>query len=490
MGRKVDFRPKNNSKLKKHIKIAVIVIIAILVVYIIIKGVIGAFKSLPQNVNEESKLYFDVTKYNSIDELLSGYDAKFLRMNDSGEILKIYVTFSKNLYTGDTSNRGYFWGIAGAVAKFENFKDFELIDENRDIDIEVSCGDSSIVEFKINGDVNYYLNHDSEINSKKSLVSTTNFTIQSNELQQLINENWNESKVDWGTRESTCNSYNIYFDEGIKYKVVSQNVYNVIFTSKYTGEVAGGLKTTSSKEDVEMALGKPSYEYSDSIYGYLGENNYLFFDFSTQEISVYPRVEVSTTEETKLKEIIEKMNNASSESGTFDVKTLASDLTELWIDYDVYDFNSNYVDLKYTLRGIELEISSSSLSNGLFICQNYSGDRDIQSLLNVYISDSDLVFEAEKERINNYNLSIYEMDYEDEEDLKARGVEFSIRFQGNLTSYETGYKGPLFYSRDGSYPDSELSKTLVISSYIWYDDYKLIYSVDDDGIYVYKRYIR
>jgi hypothetical protein len=77
------------------------------------------------------------------------------------------------------------------------------------------------------------------------------------------------------------------------------------------------------------------------------------------------------------------------------------------------------------------------------------------------------------------------MDYEDEEDLKARGVEFSIRFQGDLTSYETGYKGPLFYSRDGSYPDSELSKTLVISSYIWYDDYKLIYSVDDDGIYVY-----
>jgi hypothetical protein len=177
------------------------------------------------------------------------------------------------------------------------------------------------------------------------------------------------------------------------------------------------------------------------------------------------------------------MNNTENE--TVDIKAFANNLTDLWIDYDVYDFNSNYVDLKYTLRGVELKISSSSLNNGIFIYQNYSGDRDIQTYSNVYISEYDLVFQSEKERVTNENLNLVEQGDYTEEELKEMGVDFSIRFQGELTSYETGYKGPTFYSRDKSYPDSELSKTLTISSFKWYDDYKLVYSVDNDGIYVY-----
>ena len=72
-----------------------------------------------------------------------------------------------------------------------------------------------------------------------------------------------------------------------------------------------------------------------------------------------------------------------------------------------------------------------------------------------------------------------------EEELAEMGTKFSVYFRGVLASNETGYKGPTFYSRDEEYPDTELESTLVISSYKWYDEYNFIYSVDDDGIYLF-----
>ena len=65
------------------------------------------------------------------------------------------------------------------------------------------------------------------------------------------------------------------------------------------------------------------------------------------------------------------------------------------------------------------------------------------------------------------------------------GEKFAVRFVGELASNEEGYKGPVFYSRDEEYPDTELERTLVISSWVWYDDYNFIYSVDNDGIYLF-----
>ncbi len=240
------------------------------------------------------------------------------------------------------------------------------------------------------------------------------------------------------------------------------------------------MNANSTAEEIKNALGNPSFNDYDLIYGYVGEDNYLFFDFTNKEVSVYPKVKVSEDDENKLKEIIEKMNT------TYDIKTFASNLTDLWIDYDEYEYSSNYVDLKYTLKGVELRIVSNSLKNGIYISQNYSGNRNIQSLENVYIIDTDSVFEYEKSRRMSEILSInYDGNFSEEEEKYYLGTKFSIRFQGKLGTNETGNKGPVFYSRNREYPDSELDRNLLISYYIWYDDYNFVYSVDDDGIYVY-----
>ena len=77
---------------------------------------------------------------------------------------------------------------------------------------------------------------------------------------------------------------------------------------------------------------------------------------------------------------------------------------------------------------------------------------------------------------------IDEGDYTDEERIEM-GLKFAVR---SKKATDNNYlRGVLLYSRDGEYPDTELDKDLEVSSYKWYDEYNFIYSVNDDGIYVY-----
>lgn len=473
MGVKVNYNKKKNSKLK-------IAGFAILGLFIVILLVVSFKKALEAPEIKEytsNKSSLDVyTEFNTLEEVFEAYESKVISKNETDELLSATVDFKYNLYTGDSSNEHFFVRLCNAVSIFANFKNIELIDKEKDINIQISCDGNRIVEMKINGELNYYLSHDSEKNRNLS-QGVTNFTIQSPELKQLIDGNWDETKVDWGTKDSTCNGYNIYFDEGMSYKNVSRNVFNVIFTEKYKGQVAGSLSVNSTPEQVETNLGKPSFSKSNTLYGYKGENNYLFFDFTNKEISVYPVVEVTEDDENKLKELIEDMNRTS------DIKTFASELTSLWIDYDVYDFDSYYVDLKYTLKGVNLSIDSRSLKNGIYIYQNYSGNRNISELENVYIKDTDFVFDKECERIVNESLNrTDEGDFTEEEKI-AMGTKFAVR--SKTMSNEGNLIGVYLYSRDRSLPDVELARNLEISSWKWFDDYNFIYSVDYDGIYVY-----
>ena len=478
MGKKIDYRPKNQKNIIKYLKIFGIVILVIIIVYILIQSILRTYRSISSSDNSNSDLYYDLDDYSSLEKLLSAYDCVYISELRTSELLQIYVKFDRDLFTDDESNENYFMAIINVVAEYENYINFELIDESRDIDILVTCEDSSIVQIEINGDENYYLNQESIINASRSKVEITDFTIDSGILVELINNSWNPTGVDLGTKESSCDGYEIYFDEGYKYKVSGRTIYNLIFTEKYTASIVSGLNASSTAEDVENTLGEPTFDYNSTIYGYVGENNYVFFDFTNNQVSIYPVEEIENEDE--FIEIINEMNES------LDIKQFAMDLISLWSDYDEYEYDSNYVDLKYTLRGVELTISSNSLKNGIYIYQNYSGNiTTLSDLDNVYIQDSDLIFEQEKNRASYESLARIEQGEDIESLYELYGQEFALRFVGELSSDESGYKGPVFYSRDGEYPDTELESTLVISSWVWYDDYNFIYSVDDDGIYLF-----
>lgn len=481
MGERVNFnRKSDNSKSNKRILIFIVILIIVVVFALLVKSYIDFYKTRNSSNGNTNVLHYKISEYDSLDELLYGHETEYIRIDDSNDTTKIYVSFSRDLYSGNKSNQKHFEGIVRAVAEYNKFIDFELIDMTRDIEIKVICQDESIIQIMINGDVNYFLNHDSKINANKIEAQVTPFTIQSDELIRFIENDWNDSNINLGSKESRCNEYEIYFDEGIKYKKVGSKVFNVIFTEKYEGQVAGGLYVTSTPEEVTSALGNPTFSDSTSLYGYVSEDNYLFFDFINKEISIYPVQKVTEEDQEDLIELINEMNK------TQNIKTFASGLMDLWLDYDQYNYNENYANLKYTLKGIELNFTSSTLGDdGIFIYQNYSGNRDIQDLDNVYVSDENSVFEEEKERLYNQSLSRTEQGDNLEQQYEMYGIDFAIRFKGNLAGNETGYKGPYFLSRDKSYPDSELDRTLVLSSFKWYDDYRVIYSVDNDGIYIY-----
>lgn len=481
MGNRVNFnRKSNNSKSNKKMLIFIVISIMVVILALLVKSYIVFYKVRNSSNGNTNVLHYNIREYDSLDELLYGYETEYIRIDNSSDITKIYVLFNKDLYSGNKSNQKHFEGIIRAVAEYNNFIDFELIDMTRDIEIKVTCKDKSIIQIMINGDVNYFLNRDSKINSNKIEAQVTPFTIQSDELIKFIENDWNDSNMNLGSKESRCNDYEIYFDEGIKYKKVGSKVFNLIFTEKYEGQVASGLYVTSTPEEVKSVLGNPTFSDSTLLYGYMSEDNYLFFDFINKEISIYPVRKVTEEEQEDLIELINEMNK------TQNIKTFASDLMDLWIDYDQYNYNENYVNLKYTLKGIELNFTNSTLGDdGIFICQNYSGNRDIQDLDNVYISDENSVFEFEKDRMYSDCLGRKEQGENVEEQYKMYGIEFAIRFKGDLVTGESGYKGPYFLSRDKSYPDSELDRTLLISSFKWYDDYRVIYSVDNEGIYIY-----
>ena len=478
MGNKVDYRPKKNKKVIKYLKIFGIVIVSLIIIYFIIQSFLRAYRATISPDSSNSNLHYNINEYDSLEELLSAYGCVYISEISTSDLIKITVKFDRDLYTNETSNENYFMAIVNVVAEYEDYKSFELVDESRNIDIVVTCENSSMVQIQINGDENYYLNQDSLINLRKNEVAITDFTIDSSELTMLINNEWNPSNLNIGTRDSSCDGYEIYFDEGFKYKIFGRIVYNFIFTDKYTNSIVSGLNVSSTAEEVEETLGEPTFNYNSTLYGYIGENNYVFFDFTNKQVSIYPVITLEN--ENKFIELINQMNE------NFDIRQFSMDLISLWTDYDIYDYDSNYVDLQYTLRGVELTISSSSLKNGIYIYQNYRGDLSrIANLDNVYIQDTDLIFDEEKERVVNSMMARIEQGENVEEMYRIYGEKFAVRFVGELASNEEGYKGPVFYSRDEEYPDTELERTLVISSWVWYDDYNFIYSVDNDGIYLF-----
>lgn len=470
MSNKVRFNSNNKSNTNK-IKLILIIIIAILVLYVIIKSAINAYKSVDPN-ESNNDIQYNYQDYSSYDDIWKKYNIKYLNRKDTTDKLTLWVNFDIDLYTGETSNQTYFMNLAKSLASFIDYKNFELIDEKRNIDIEVFCEEPNIIGFVVNGDSNYFQNKESEINARKNRVEITSFSIQSDILNSLNENEWSEKKIDFGSQESTCNGYKIFFDEGIKYKVVSRNIFNIIFTKNYSGLVAGGLNPTATKNQVISALGEPTFN-NENVYGYKGEHNYLFFDFINNQISCYPVINITEEEENSIKEYINNMND------TRDVKEFATQLTRLWFDYDVYDYDSNYVDLRYTLKGINLNISSSSLENGIYIYQNYSGDRNIVDLDGVYLKNSDFVYDAELKRAQDERLNRL-VEVEDDEE------ENDVAFLLNAQSYNDGnYIGLQFYSVDEQYPDSELNRLVEVSSYKWFDKYNFVYSVNNDGIYVY-----
>ena len=269
---------KNSKKINKNTKKLIVSVIIFILIIIIMEMILNYLEKRENQLNSTNN-----STYSSIQEILEKYECTFIKeveSKDSNYYKDIYLKFKYNTFEENKSKQRYYENIMIAIDEFMN-NSYRLIDEERNILIEIKKytsidGDNQFI-YSINGKDDYFKKEQ----SKLSLINyeqdkNTNIEINSTILQQLIENDWKKDGINFGTRESTFNKYDIYFDEGIEVRTISQKVYNIIFTSKYTNPVINGIIPGTDFEQIVSKLGEPTYGEKDSFYiGY--KNNDILF---------------------------------------------------------------------------------------------------------------------------------------------------------------------------------------------------------------------
>ena len=455
------------NKKRKLIILAIILVLAIIVISRIVI-----------NVNKPKT---SIDDFSSVKEIVEYDGHKYISMQNSTEEgfeKDIYINFSKpTLNDNGTTNKNLYEIVISHVAGMLKGKNFRLIDTDKNIVVKIKFNDNEEVStYTINDDSKYWehIQTNYQIDNLQE-EQLSNFTIESQILANIINNNWIYNNINLGSRESTVDNYEIYFDEGYKVRKIGSEIYNIIFTQNYNGKVLNGITVTTSVENVESILGNPTFkDDTNNIIGYKCKYFYIFF--TGDEISIYPADKYDEQKSKKFGELVTELNT------TGDMNTFLNKLTDIYPDYASYYTNNNYVNIVYPLQGFEVTMGAAN-NNGITIYSNFQGyitdsitiddlKQNKQMPVNVYTRlDSNLIFyeDGQRKTLDDFNRNPYDMAY------VCTTEEYSVI--NNKEKYA-------FYSRDKSKIDS----SLIINNFtnmIAYNQTTFIYGVKNDGIYVY-----
>lgn len=469
---------------KKQIRAIIFTGIAILLIILLFLII-----SILSIINKKDVNYnIDIAgEYDSIKELIESYNCKYINdtfVKNREYSTEVNLVFNCNLYENDESNEEIFNSIIDDIARYVGYTNVKMIDETRDITIEIICEGSKIYKIIINGIEDYFIYMNSQLAlTRYEKIDCIDLNIEDETLIQLINNRW-ISNVDFGTRESIFKNYNIHFDEGIEYRKIGSDVYNVIYTKKHNGPIVNGLSVGVSIKNVEDYLGEPTFKDKElEVIGYKSNDVYVFF--TEDEISIYKNIEYNYDDFWKLCD--EFLNDK------LDFKSFMNELTYLWRDYSEYKYDSNYMFISYPNRGIDIKLNYEGIS-GIIVYNNISENLStIKKYLNhtEFVSrlKLDSVFEAEKRRIQ----SVKKMDNlcrEFKENLKEQYTqEELISKESNLYNYYMDLDSignvvtTYFIAKDENNINRELNEP--IDTFTWINDYYFVYSIYGKGIYVY-----
>ncbi len=458
------------NKKKKIIIITLIVIIFILLAIAIITN------------NFQSSEKKSVDDFKNVKEIAEYYGCIYNSMTNSEEEgfdKDINLIFSENPITNEgASNKYKYNSILGAIAAKMDKKNFRVLDETRDMIVRVYFLQDSQT-YTINNDSYYFEHVASKYSMENELIENiTNVTINSDQLWQIITNNWRTGNLNLGTIDSTVNKYDIYFDEGYKIRKINGQVYNIVFTNKYNGLVVNNLRTNNTLENIESVLGTPTYsndlEANVDLIGYKTQSFYIFF--TGEEISIYPNKEAD-----KQEEFAELVTTYIEDKN---VQEFLSKLTDTWPDYSDYTKYEGYVDIKYPLRGVEVELSQNNVvqvkcynnyngkvTNELTI-QNIKENKEIPQCITI-ASNQNLVNLAEVYRIEMD--SRYRHPWDNVETIATKQyVVYLDKEQGKCD----------FYSIDKQNIDTSINAVEMDNIYAL-NDTIFIYNIPNKGIYAY-----
>lgn len=471
---------------KRNIKKILIITLILLATIITVRNLVVQAR---ERENLENKVYTSVTDFRSIKEISEYMGCTYIKDEKSSSDAydtDIYLKFKYALYTDEVSNEEYYYKMIALMLGYLDYQNIRLIDQENDVLIAVQADNTKkeITNLLINGEDNYF----GKTDTNKILENYENFQVismepQSTILKKLIENEWLEKQVNFGTQEANYNNYKVYFDEGIKIKTAGKGVFHLVFTEKYTENIINGLNVNSDEEKIKQVLGEPDFKTPrPNTLGYRGEKFYVFFNTTHHEVSIYRR-QNATNEES-----IKKMLVQLSVDGN--AMAFASSMTDMWSDYDKFEYSDGYIILQYTLRGIKFEVNVTE-SNGIILCQNYTGGliRELKSgeeIPYIYVIDEDLIWNYElKYETNELSLkrAIYQaMDEQDKTGIAEPGLG-SNKFYIMNTSTDNTYKQLRIISLDGEHYSFDFD--IKVNSYIWLNDIVFAYSIAGKGMYTY-----
>lgn len=348
----------------------------------------------------------------TLKQIAEFYGCEFVKETNTterGYSKKIYWNYDvPPIDTEDgTQYKEYYESVLKAVSA-QIKENFILIDNKHSIEIRVKYNpENNKIVYLINNDKNFFKNEEnkkiSEINQEKE--KTTNIEIKAKELQYTIENEWSRKKSEntYGNKIKSESNYDVY-SNGIKVKTINSKIYNLIFMKEYKGNIFENITTGMDNASIISILGEPTYENTeaDLLIGYKTEKFYVFF--SNGQISIYP---VENFDENKNKQFAEIISEYINNTNIY--KETLQKVTQLYPDYSEYIQNDDSIELKYPLKGFEIKMGNNEES-GIYIYSNYNGlisldtkkeDLQLKTLNNVYLVNSNFIFDEELTRIAN-----------------------------------------------------------------------------------------
>ena len=375
-----------------------IIVISIIIIFLLAIAI--SIKSIKQ---EKTK--------NTLKKIAEYYECEFVKeknANEKGYSKKIFWIYDVPPVDADDGiqYKEQYETVLKAIAA--QIKDnFILIDNKHSIEIRVKYNpENNKVSYLINNDNNFFQNEaNKQIAKLQKEKPTTTINIISTELQHTIENEWSRKKTekDYGNKIKYENSYDVY-SSGIKVKTINSKIYNLIFLKEHQGNVFENITTGMDNASIRNILGQPTYENTEAnlLIGYKTKDFYVFF--SNGQISIYPVENFDENKNNQFAEIVsEYINNTNI------YKETLQKVTQLYPDYSEYIQNEDSIDLKYPLKGFEIKMGKGERT-GIYIYENYKGkispnitkeDLESKTLNNIYLVDSNFIFEEELNRIIN-----------------------------------------------------------------------------------------
>lgn len=450
------------KKINKKIMLLIILLLIIIIMNVIIESLEKKEELQKQSISE----------YSSIQDILEKHGCNYIKETKSEKesfSLDVYLEFQYNTFEKNKSNQRYYENIINILSNFIQ-DDFRLVDSSKDITIEVvSSQKTNTYSYTINGIESYFEKENTKIEMRQySKYKNTNFEINSNILKELINNNWNKNTIDFGSKDSTFNGYDIYFEEGIEAKTISKKVYNIVFTNKYTNKVINGIEPKAEFEEIIAKLGEPTFKgINDSYIGYKNDNMYVFFTKDT--ISII-RNETQDVEE--FETLLNKYINKE-----IDLKDFMNELTYLWDDYEEYVYDANHIYLNYPLKGIKIEMNEES-TLGIKIYNNANITENMFKLIENRKITGILTEDLVNQTMENSLTTISDYKYKASLELKENQTYNSALYYSIIENNKI-----LFISKNEENVNRELKEN--VSQGFFINDNMYIYSIENQGIYVF-----